>query len=54
MQITDKASSYNKQINTEMSGSPALANENIQAMMPKSMVLDPGWFDGDQTKFEDW
>ena len=22
--------------------------------MPKSMVSDPGWFDGDQTKFEDW
>ena len=36
-----------------MSGIPALTNENIQAMMPKSMVPDPGWFDGDQTKFED-
>jgi len=22
--------------------------------MPKNMVLDPGWFDSDQTKFEDW
>jgi len=22
--------------------------------MPKNMVPDPGWFDGDQTKFEDW
>jgi len=22
--------------------------------MPKNMILDPGWFDGDQTKFEDW
>ena len=22
--------------------------------MPKSIVLDPGWFDGDRTKFEDW
>ena len=22
--------------------------------MPRSIVLDPGWFDGDQTKFEDW
>ena len=21
--------------------------------MPKNIVLDPGWFDGDQTKFED-
>jgi len=27
---------------------------NKSAGMPKSMVLDPGWFDGDQTKFEDW
>jgi len=22
--------------------------------MPKSMIPDPGWFDSDQTKFEDW
>jgi len=22
--------------------------------MPKNMVLDLGWFDGDRTKFEDW
>jgi len=22
--------------------------------LPKNMVLDPGWFDSDQTKFEDW
>jgi len=22
--------------------------------MPKNMVLDPGWFDRDRTKFEDW
>jgi len=22
--------------------------------MPKNMVLDPGWFDGDRTKFENW
>ena len=29
-------------------------NENIQIGMPKNMVLDPGWFDGNQTKFEDW
>jgi len=26
---------------------PAAINENIQAVMPKNMVLDPGWFDGD-------
>ena len=37
-----------------MSGIPAPMNENIQITMTKSMVLDPGWFDGDQMKFEDW
>ena len=26
---------------------PAAINENIQAVIPKNMVLDPGWFDGD-------
>jgi len=26
-------------------------NENI---LTKSIVPDPGWFDGDRTKFEDW
>ena len=32
-----------------------LANvQNVQAGLPKSMVLDPEWFDGNQTKFEDW
>jgi len=41
-----------------MSGTPApgatVASENIQAGLPKNMVPDPGWFDGDQTKFKDW
>ena len=37
-----------------MSGIPAPMNENIQTTMTKSMVLDPGWFDGDRMKFEDW
>ena len=39
-----------------MSVAPALAaiNENVQAVMLKNIVLDPGWFDSDQTKFEDW
>ena len=34
-----------------MSIAPAV---NELARMPRSIVLDPGWFDGDQTKFEDW
>jgi len=32
----------------------AAVSENIQAGLPKNMVPDPGWFDGDQSKFEDW
>ena len=36
---------------TEMSVAPAPAaaavSENIQAELPKNMVLDLGWFDGD-------
>ena len=43
---------------TEMSVAPAtaaaVASENMQAGLPKSMVPDPGWFDGDRSKFEDW
>ena len=41
----------------KMSNTPAPAvatNENIQAGMPKNMVPDPRWFDGDQIKFKDW
>ena len=36
-----------------MSIAPALAvyNENVPT---KTMVSDPGWFDGDRTKFKDW
>jgi len=57
LQITEEASSKDKQIDIEMSSALALAvtmNKNIQAEMPKNIVLDPGWFDGHQTKFEDW
>jgi len=39
-----------------MSVAPAAAAtiENVQAGVSKSMVPDPGWFDGDRSKFEDW
>ena len=38
-----------------MSAVPApTMNENIQAVMPKSMVLDLEWFNRNQTKFKDW
>ena len=32
---------------------PAVYNKTAQVVIPKSMVLDPGQFDSDQTKFED-
>ena len=59
MQITEEASDDYEQTTTEeMSVAPtptAVANsENVQAGLPKNMVPDPGWFDGDRMKFEDW
>jgi len=33
---------------------PAMTNENGQAVMPKNIVSNPGWFNGDRIKFEDW
>jgi len=58
LQITEDASSEYKRTTTEeMSAAPAPMaveiGENILAVMPKNMVPDPGWFDGDRTKFED-
>jgi len=57
LQITEEASSEDEQTDIEMSLALAPAvtmNKNIQAGMPKNMVPDPGWLDGDQMKFEDW
>jgi len=57
LQITKEASSEYEQMETDkMSNAPVSAvaiNKNIQAGMPKNIVLDPKWFDSDQTKFED-
>jgi len=51
LKITEEASSSNKQTDTEMSVAPAMmagiSQENVQAGVPKNMVPDPGWFDGD-------
>ena len=55
--LADQRRSLNKRIQTDtkMSVAPATTTvENIQAGLPKSMVLDPGWFNGDWSKFEDW
>ena len=59
MQITEEASDEYEQTTMEdMSAAPApetVANSgNIQAGLLKNMVPDPGWFDSDQSKFEDW
>jgi len=60
LQINEEASSSKyKQTDTEMSiaqqATAAVAvSENIQAGLSKNMVPDPGWFDGDWSKFEDW
>ena len=59
MQINEEAStSEYEQTDTEMSVAQATAaaavSKNVQAGLPKNMVPDPGWFDGDQSKFEDW
>ena len=59
MQINEEASTEEyKQTDTEMSvaqaTTAAAVSKNIQAGLPRNMVLDPGWFDGDWSKFEDW
>jgi len=59
LQINEEASTDEyEQTDTEMSVAPAttaaVVSENVQAGLPKNMVLDPGWFDGDRSKFEDW
>ena len=33
---------------------PVTTNTNKQAIMPKNIVPDPGQFDGNRTKFENW
>ena len=59
LRIMDEASNKtSKRTDKERSTAPApIAIEisrNILAGRPKNMVPDPGWFDGDWTKFEDW
>ena len=59
MKITEEASDkYEQTTIEEMLVVPAPAavatSKNVQAELSKNMVPDPGWFDGDQSKFEDW
>ena len=54
LQINKEVSTSDEQTDTEMSVAPVTMNqENGQVGLPKNMVPDPGWFDGDQMKFED-
>ena len=59
MQINKEASTEEyKQTDTEMSvahaTTAAAVSENVQAGLLKNIVPDPGWFDGNRSKFEDW
>jgi len=60
LQINEEASmSEYEQTDTEMlvvqpATAAAAVSKNVQAGLPKNMVLDPGWFNGDRSKFEDW
>ena len=55
LQINEEASTNYEPMDTEMSTVPAATpTVNKSAGMPKSMVPDPEWFDGDWTKFKDW
>ena len=42
LQITEKSSDNYKQRDTEISTALAVLNENVQAVMLKNIVLDPG------------
>jgi len=54
----EASTSEYKQTDTKMSvaqaTTAAAVSENVQAGLPKNMIPDPGWFDGDRSKFEDW
>jgi len=56
--VEEASDEYEQTTTKEMSVAPAPAviadSENVQAGLPKNMVPDLGWFDGDQTKFKDW
>ena len=59
LQINEETSTEEyERADTEISVAPATvaaaASENVQAGLLKSMVPDPGWFNGEQSKFEDW
>ena len=40
-------------MDTEILSPVVIQGNNKQAIVPKSIVLDPGWFDRNRTKFKD-
>jgi len=58
LQITEEVSKSDEQTDTEMSVVLATmagtSQENGQAGLPKNIVPDPGWFDSNWIRFEDW
>ena len=51
----EEASERTTKYTMEMSTAPVPMQENNkQARVLKNMVPDPGWFNRDKTKFEDW
>ena len=53
LQITEEASEWSTEYMDKMLIAPVNKN-NVQAELPKNIVLDSEWFDGDKIKFEDW
>ena len=57
LQITNETSDKTtEQLDKAMSviPVPVTTNTNKQAVIPKNIVPDPGWFNGNRTKFKDW
>jgi len=56
--MEEASDEYEQTTTEEMSVAPAPAavadGENVQIGLLKNMVPDPGWFNGDWTKFKDW
>ena len=54
LKITDKVSRSMNNYTNKISNALEQTYEHVQAIVPKSMVPDPGQFDGNRMKFEDW
>ena len=55
LQITNRVSERITEYTDNISTAPVLIQENNeQVWVSKNMVPDPGWFNGDRMKFEDW